>query len=208
MSLSHCLPREWYARDALVVARELLGMRLVRLLDGQPLHSVITETEAYRGEEDQACHARSGRTPRTSVMYGPPGHAYIYFTYGMHWCLNAVCMPQDYPAAVLIRAVVPMNGIALISARRPGRPKADWTNGPAKLTQALGIDKSLNGVDLTTTDDGLWIEIGQDVPEENVVIGPRVGINSVPEPWRSMPWRFLVKPGVQQVPEISQPLRT
>jgi len=193
MSLSHCLPREWYARDALVVARDLLGMHLVRLLDGQPLHTVITETEAYRGEEDLACHARSGRTPRTSVMYGPPGHAYIYFTYGMHWCLNTVCMPQDYPAAVLIRAVLPMDGFELISARRPGRPQPEWTNGPAKLTQSLGIDKALNGVDLTTPESGLWIEQGQEFADEQILTGARVGIDNVPEPWRTKPWRFRVK---------------
>jgi len=172
------------------VARDLLGMRLVRLLDGQPVHTVITETEAYRGEEDLACHARSGRTPRTAVMYGPPGHAYIYFTYGMHWCLNTVCMPLDYPAAVLIRAVVPMDRLETIAARRSGRPQVDWTNGPAKLTQALAIDKTLNGVDLTTPDGGLWIEHGQAVSDDQVLTGPRVGINGVPEPWRSMPWRF------------------
>lgn len=207
MHLSSCLPREWFARDALTVARELLGMRLVRRLDGQRLYANIIETEAYRGEEDLACHARSGYTLRTSVMYGPPGHAYIYFTYGMHWCLNAVCMPQGYPAAVLIRAVVPMNGLEMVSARRPGRPQRDWTNGPAKLTQALGIDGTLNGVDLTTPDGGLWIEHELSVPDELVLTGPRVGINNVPEPWRSLPWRFLVKPGVQQMPEIYQPQR-
>lgn len=192
MTLSSCLPRDWYARDVLMAARELLGMTLVRALDGQPVRCRIVETEAYRGEEDLACHARVGRTPRTAVMYGPAGHAYVYFTYGMHWCLNVVCMAESYPAAVLIRAVQPLNGLDGISARRAGRPQPEWTNGPAKLTQALGIDGSLNGVDLTNPEAGLWIEAGEPAPDELVMVGPRVGIQNVPEPWRSKPWRFRV----------------
>ena len=190
MGLSSCLPRDWYARDPLLVARELLGMHLVRLLDGQVLRGVISETEAYRGEEDLACHARVGRTPRTAVMYGQPGVAYVYFTYGMHWCLNAVCLPPDFPAAVLIRAVEPVDGLAVINARRAGRLRARWTDGPAKLTQAFGVDGRQNGVDLTSLTGGLWIEAGEPVPDERVITGPRVGIHNVSEPWRSLPWRF------------------
>ncbi len=197
MTLSLFLPRDWYERDVVRIARELLGMILVRELDGQSVRCRIVETEAYRGEEDLACHARVGRTPRTAVMYGPAGHAYVYFTYGMHWCLNVVCMPEDYPAAVLIRAVEPFNGLDGISVRRAGRPQAEWTNGPAKLTQALRIDGSLNGVALTTPDGGLWIEAGEPAPDELVMVGPRVGIQNVPEPWRSLPWRFkVVSPAV------------
>ncbi|HWR65858.1 MAG TPA: DNA-3-methyladenine glycosylase [Bellilinea sp.] len=192
MGLSSCLPRDWYQRDPLVVARELLGMQLVRMLDGQVLRGVISETEAYRGEEDLACHARVGRTARTAVMYGMPGVAYVYFTYGLHWCLNAVCLPVDYPAAVLIRAIEPLDGLEVMAARRPGRPPESRTNGPAKLTQALGIDGRQNGVDLTSQAGGLWIEVGDAVPDEKAIIGPRVGINNVPEPWRSMPWRFRI----------------
>ncbi|MRR31203.1 DNA-3-methyladenine glycosylase, partial [bacterium] len=190
MVLSSCLPRDWYERDPVVVARELLGMRLVRVLDGQLLSGIISETEAYRGEEDLACHARVGRTPRTAVMYGPAGLAYVYFTYGLHWCLNVVCLSEGYPAAVLIRAIEPQDGLEIIATRRSSRPPAQWTDGPAKLTQALGIDGSQNGVDLTLQTGGLWIEPGGKVPDDRVVIGPRVGINNVPEPWRSMPWRF------------------
>jgi len=190
MGLSSCLPRDWYERDPVVVARELLGMQLVRMLDRQMLRGVISETEAYRGEEDLACHARVGRTARTAVMYGPAGVAYVYFTYGLHWCLNAVCLPPDYPAAVLIRAIEPLEGLEVMGARRGGRPQTQWTDGPAKLTQALGIDGGQNGVDLTSTAGELWIEPGNLVPDDAVVIGPRVGINNVPEPWRSMPWRF------------------
>jgi len=194
MVLSSCLPRDWYERDPVVVARELLGMQLVRMLDGQLLRGIISETEAYRGEEDLACHARVGRTARTAVMYGMPGVAYVYFTYGLHWCLNAVCLPVDYPAAVLIRAIESLEGLEVMGARRGGRPSALWTDGPAKLTQALGIDGRQNGVDLTTQKAGLWIEAGEPVPDEKVVICPRVGIKNVPEPWRSMPWRFRMNP--------------
>ncbi|MBN2501272.1 MAG: DNA-3-methyladenine glycosylase, partial [Anaerolineales bacterium] len=105
--VNHPLPREFYNRPTLTVARELIGARLVRILEGVKLVGLITETEAYVGEEDLGCHAKAGRTPRTQVMYGPPGHAYVYFTYGNHWMLNAVTEREDFPAAVLIRAIQP-----------------------------------------------------------------------------------------------------
>ena len=183
------LPREFYNRPTLTVARELIGARLVRVLDGIRLVGLITETEAYIGEEDLACHAKAGRTPRTAVMYGLPGYAYVYFTYGNHWMLNVVTEREGFPAAVLIRAIQPIEGAEVMSERRNGRD----TFGPGKLTQALGITKSENGVDLTGAGTGLWIEAGISVPDENVTIGPRVGLNTVPEPWFSKPWRFLVK---------------
>lgn len=187
------LPVSFYARSTLVVARELLGARLVRILDGVRLVGVISETEAYVGETDLACHAKAGRTRRTQVMYGPPGRAYVYFTYGMHWMLNVVTEPEDSPAAVLIRAVEPVEGLELVAARRVRAKPSDWTNGPAKLAQAFSIDSAQNGVDLTSTTAGLWIEQGAPVSDESVTIGPRVGLYSVPEPWKNMPWRFLVK---------------
>jgi DNA-3-methyladenine glycosylase len=168
-------------------------MRLVRLLGGQRISGLIVEAEAYDGETDLACHASHGRTPRTEVMYGPPGRAYVYFTYGMHWCLNCVCGQAGYPAAVLLRAIRPEEGLETIAARRAGRPQPEWCNGPGKLTQALAIDGALNGVDLTTQSGGLWIEAGQPVAEDSVLVGPRVGIQNVPEPWRSQAWRFKVK---------------
>ena len=185
------LTPEWYARDVVLVARALLGARLVRLLDGQRVSGMIVETEAYRGEEDLACHARHGRTPRTEVMYGPPGRAYVYFTYGMHWLLNAVCGPEGYPAAVLIRAIVPLEGGQLIADRRSGVRPQHWTDGPAKITRALDIARPLNGADLTSTAAGLWIEKGIAIPKAWVRSGPRVGIEGVPSPWREMPWRFI-----------------
>jgi DNA-3-methyladenine glycosylase len=183
------LPNKFYNRPTLTVARELLGTRLVRILDGVKLVGIISETEAYIGETDLACHAKAGLTPRTAPMYGPAGHAYVYFTYGHHWMLNAVTEKEGFPAAVLIRAIQPIEGIKVMLERRGGRD----TLGPGKLTQALGITKSENNVNLTETDSGLWIEAGQVIPEKSVTISPRVGLYTVSEPWKSMPWRFLMQ---------------
>ena len=183
------LPRSFYNRPTLTVACELIGTRLVRILDGVKLAGLITETEAYISEKDLACHAKAGLTPRTKVMYGEPGNAYVYFTYGNHWMLNTVTEREGFPAAVLIRAIQPIEGVEVMMERRNGRD----TFGPGKLCQALGIGKSENGVDLTESTSGLWIEAGINVPNKTVTKGPRVGLNSTPEPWLSKPWRFLVK---------------
>jgi len=183
------LPSSFYDRPTLTVARELIGARLVRILKGQKLVGLITETEAYIGQNDLACHAKAGLTLRTAPMFGPPGHAYVYFTYGNHWMLNTVTEKEGFPAAVLIRAIQPIQGIEVMMERRGGRD----TFGPGKLTQALGITKSENNVDLTVANSSLWIEAGQFVPNKSVTIGPRVGLNKTPEPWLSKPWRFLVK---------------
>jgi len=183
------LPRNFYNRPTLQVARDLIGARLVRMLEGMKLVGLIVEAEAYISEKDLACHAKAGRTPRTQVMFGPPGHAYVYFTYGNHWMLNVVTEREGYPAAVLIRAIQPVEGIEVMSKRRHGRD----TFGPGKLTQAMGITKSENGVDLTDSASGLWIEAGIPVPNSRVTKSPRVGLYSVPEPWKSKPWRFVVK---------------
>ena len=183
------IPREFYNRSTLVIARELIGSRLVRMLDGKKLVGLITETEAYIGEKDLGCHAKAGRTARTAVMYGSPGHAYVYFTYGNHWMLNVVTEREGFPAAVLLRAIQPIEGAEIMTRRRSGRD----TFGPGKLTQAMAISKSENGVDLTNAESGLWIEPAQVVPDRLVTKGPRVGLNNVPEPWKSKPWRFLVK---------------
>jgi DNA-3-methyladenine glycosylase len=181
--------RDFYDRPTLKVARELIGARLVRLSEGKKLVGLITETEAYISQNDLACHAKAGITPRTQVMFGEPGHAYVYFTYGNHWMLNAVTEREGFPAAVLIRAIQPIEGIDIMLERRNGRD----TFGPGKLCQAMGITKSENGVDLTETSGGLWIESGVHVPNSLVTKGPRVGLNNTPEPWLSKPWRFLVK---------------
>ena len=184
---------QFYSIPADAAARALLGMRLVRRLDGDLLVGIICETEAYRGEEDLACHARSGRTARNAPLYGPPGRAYIYFTYGMHWMLNAVCEADGVPAAVLIRAVRPINGLDRIAANRIGVSPAHWTDGPAKLCKAFGIDGRLNLLDLTRPNGDLWLEAGQILPEEQVIRGPRVGIDYAAEPWLSIPWRFRLR---------------
>lgn len=182
------LPRDFYDRATLRVARDLIGARLVRLLSGRRLSGYITETEAYIGESDLGCHAKAGRTARTEVMYGQPGHAYVYFTYGNHWMLNVVTEREGFPAAVLIRAIHAVEGAGIMSKRRNGRD----TLGPGKLTQAMGIAKGENGLDLTDARSRLWIEAGVTVPNSLVTKGPRVGLNTVPEPWKSKPWRFLV----------------
>jgi DNA-3-methyladenine glycosylase len=183
------LPREFYQRSTLKVARELIGARLVRIFEGQKLVGLITETEAYISQNDLACHAKAGITARTRVMFGEAGHAYVYFTYGNHWMLNVVTERVGFPAAVLIRAVQPIEGVDVMMERRSGRD----TFGPGKLCQAMGITKSENGVDLTDITAGLWIEAGVKVQNSLVTKGPRVGLNNTPEPWLSKPWRFLVK---------------
>jgi DNA-3-methyladenine glycosylase len=193
MPTSPRLSRDFFAQSTVDVARALLGMRLVRLEGGRRLAGTITEAEAYRGEEDQGCHAKAGLTARTRVMYGPPGHAYVYFTYGMHWMLNFVTEAEGFPAAVLIRAIQPTEGLDVIAARREGRLQAQWTDGPAKLCQALNINGRQHGLDLCAPAAELFVEFAETVPDSAVTIGPRVGLNSVPEPWKSVPWRFRYK---------------
>ena len=188
-SVAKLLTRAFYNRSTLTVARQLIGARLVRILDGQKLVGLITETEAYISQKDLACHAKAGITLRTAVMFGEAGHAYVYFTYGNHWMLNVVTERAGFPAAVLIRAIQPIKGVDIIMERRHGRD----TFGPGKLCQAMGITKNENGIDLTQTSGGLWIEEGVKVPNSLVTKGPRVGLNNTPEPWLSKPWRFLVK---------------
>jgi DNA-3-methyladenine glycosylase len=186
-----CLEAGFFDRSPVAVARQLLGQRLVRMLDGQRLSGLITETEAYNGEEDLACHAKAGLTPRTKVMYGPPGCLYVYFTYGMHWMLNFVTGPGNFPSAVLLRGMIITEGAPVVAERRKGRPRSAWTDGPAKICQALDIDRRQNGVNLYAPHGEVWVEPGMSIPDAQVTITPRIGIDSVPEPWKSKPWRFL-----------------
>jgi DNA-3-methyladenine glycosylase len=187
--------REFFARDTLAVARDLLGTRLVRLLDGQRLSGIVVECEAYIGQDDTACHASRGRTRRNEVMFGPPGYAYIYFTYGMHWMLNVVTEAEGFPAAVLLRAIQPVEGIetmrALRKAQRKSRADPGLTGGPARLTRALAIDKTLNGADLVAG-ERLWLEPNASVPGGSVGRGPRIGVQYAAEKDRLAPWRFWV----------------
>lgn len=184
------LPRSFYDRDTLIVARELLGKRLVRQVDGTRLAGRIVETEAYT-EDDAACHASRGRTPRTAVMFGPPGHAYVYFIYGMHYCFNVVTENEGTAGAVLIRALEPLEGLEQMLSRRHGRGGVALTNGPARLCYALNIDRTLNGADLVGG-DVLWIEDDQAVPDDQVACGPRIGIRG-DERALTVPWRFWVR---------------
>lgn len=182
------LPRSFYYRPTLTVARELLGARLVRRLDnGLLLVGKIVETEAYIGQEDPACHAARGRTPRTAIMYGPPGYAYIYFTYGMHYCLNAVTEQEGFPAAVLIRAVEPLQGLEVMRQFYNRPHVSRLTNGPGKLCRAFALDRSLNGADLCG--DILFIAAGEEVAEQDIAVTPRIGIRA----GREYPWRFFLK---------------
>lgn len=189
--MSSCrLARDFYARDTLQVAGELLGKRLVRIIDGERLSGLIVETEAYIGEEDRACHASRGRAPRTEVMYGPPGHAYIYFIYGMYHCLNVVTDRVGFPAAVLIRGIRPKEGVEYMRRNRRFRPEGELTNGPGRLCQALAIDRSLNGLDLCQS-DLLFIEEAAEVDPGGIEIMPRIGIRA-DEIAKRRPWRFLL----------------
>ncbi|HDN04668.1 MAG TPA: DNA-3-methyladenine glycosylase [Chloroflexi bacterium] len=190
--MSNHLPESFFSRDTVQVARDLVGKRLVRLEGNQRISGIILETEAYRGEEDLACHCRAGRTPRTEIMYGPAGRAYIYLIYGMYWLLNFVTESEGSPGAVLIRALVPEEGKEKISQRRGNQPEKHWTDGPGKICIALGINADFNGLNSCTPQAKIFVENGLDLDPGLIHTGPRVGLESVPEPWRSIPWRFVV----------------
>lgn len=166
--------------DPVTVARRLLGQRLVRVLDGQRLAGTIVEVEAYLGAEDRAAHTFGGRrTPRNESMYLPGGHAYVYFTYGAHHCLNVVCGNKDQGVAVLIRALEPTEGLPIMFTRRPiAKKNTDLCSGPGKLTQALGIDRRLDGEDLRIS-RVLFIERVRNrvLPQRTIISSPRVGLN-------------------------------
>jgi DNA-3-methyladenine glycosylase len=186
------LPEGFYARDTVEVARELLGKTLVRQEGNTRISGVIIETEAYRGEEDLACHCRAGRTPRTEIMYGPAGRAYVYLIYGMYWLLNIVTEREGNPGAVLIRAIEPLEGIELIARRRDGQPRVKWTDGPGKLSRALNILGDLNGMTVSSSEGPLYITQGRSLSMDMIQSGPRIGLDSVPEPWKSIAWRFRI----------------
>lgn len=182
------MPRAFYARPVLTVARELLGKILVHETSAGLVSGRIVEAEAYRGPEDRAAHSYGGRrTPRTEAMYGPPGYAYVFFVYGMHWHFNVVTTRVGAPHAVLIRAVEPVEGRELMAARRGLPPAArSLTNGPGKLCQAFGIDRSSYGLDLTSSP--LYLVDG---PRMRHARSPRVGVDYAAE-WAGVPWRFFV----------------
>jgi DNA-3-methyladenine glycosylase len=180
----------FYRRRTLDVAEELLGKVLIRRLNGKCLAGKIVETEAYVGPEDLACHASKGRTPRTAIMFEPGGCAYVYMIYGFYFCLNAVTEAEGYPAAVLIRAVEPLENLAVMRKLRKNPPlDTGIASGPGKLCMAMAIDKTLNGVDLTG--NTLWIE---DWKLESGAVGtsPRIGVDYAGE-FSRKPWRFFIK---------------
>ena len=168
------------------VAPRLLGALLVREIDGVRLVGRIVETEAYH-QTDAASHSYKGQTPRTDVMFGPAGHLYVYFTYGMHYCCNVVTGPSGEGSAVLIRAIEPLEGQGYMQSRRGDVDESQLTNGPAKLCQALCIDKVLNGHDLHEAPLRLLLQ--PPLPTENIVQTTRIGISRA----RDIPWRFYEK---------------
>lgn len=181
------LPDDWQflAGPAEAAAPRLLGCELVRELDGQTVRLRIVETEAY-DQSDAASHCYKGRTPRTDIMFGPAGRLYVYFTYGMHYCCNVVTGAEGQGSAVLLRAAEPLEGAAVLTGRR-GVGGVDITNGPAKLCQALGIDRSMNGHDLAQAP--LKLIVKPALPLEQVVQTTRIGISQAKE----VPWRFYVR---------------
>ena len=186
--MGRVLPRAFYERETEIVAREMLGTVLECETDVGLASGIIVETEAYLGEHDLACHAAAGRTARTEALYGPPGTSYVYFIYGMYWCFNAVTRTEGLPSAVLVRALEPLSGTALMHERRPGiRNEVDLTNGPGKLCTALGIIGSMSAKSLQRKP--LVIREGKPVPDEKVEVTTRIGIT------RSADWplRWLVK---------------
>jgi DNA-3-methyladenine glycosylase len=189
------LARPFFARDTLTVARDLLGRHLVRLLDGRRVSGEIVETEAYIGEEDEASHASPGPTERNAAMYGPPGQAYVYLIYGMYHCFNIVTERQGFPAAVLVRALEPLEGLDLMRERRGrvgARDVRKLTSGPGRLCQALAIDGRHDGADLCSSEVSLFLEAGDPVSDGEVATGPRVNVRG-DETALNAPWRFYVK---------------
>ncbi len=170
------VPRSFYGYDTVDVAKKLLGKILVRKTHGQLISGIIVETEAYRYKDDPASHTYRGITPRNKAMFGQVGMAYVYFTYGMHYCVNAVARSPDYEAgAVLLRSLVPKQGIDFMLKRRKTSDIHNLTNGPAKLTQALDITKNEYGEDLTKKSN-LYIVEGFPMKKSDIVSRPRIGI--------------------------------
>ena len=184
------LPTEFYLQDTRDAAQKLLGQLLVRTLPtGEVLSGIIVETEAYL-TDDPACHAYRGQTPRNAAMFGPPGHAYVYFTYGLHMMLNLVCAPQGTAEAVLIRALEPAQGIEAMRRNRGGLPETrQLTNGPGKLAQALALTRlAHNGLDITRLESELYV-LPNPMPEFETVAATRIGISQGIE----LPWRYYMR---------------
>ncbi len=188
------LSRAFYRRDPRTVAPELLGKVLVH----GPTAARIVEVEAYCGGEDPGSHTYRGPTRRNATMFGPPGGLYVYFTYGMHWCANAVCGQPGDGVAVLLRAGVPLEGLELMHTRRPAAHRdRDLCRGPARLCQALGIDGTYDGTDLVTADRGVALVDDGTPPPDDPANGVRIGLTNGAE----LPWRWWVAGD----PHVSRP---
>ncbi len=194
------LARGFYERDPLDVAPDLLNKLLVVSAGPDRLVARIVEVEAYRGSEDPASHAYRGSTPRNATMFGPPGHLYVYFTYGMHHCANVVCWPPGRAGAVLLRAAAPLSGLeAMRRARAREIGDRELLNGPAKLCKALGLTRQADGIDLVSGASGVWVGDDGVEPPADPAVGVRVGIRNGTE----LPWRWWVRGDVH----VSRPLR-
>ena len=180
--------------DVVTLSRRLLGCHLNTLVDGKITSGRIVETEAYRGRDDKACHAFNyKRTKRTETMFMEGGHAYVYLCYGIHHLFNVVVNVEGEPDAILIRAIEPIEGVEeMLLRRKINKIKPQLTAGPGVLSKAMGIDKSMNNVDLTAIESPVWIELMEPVEVYNIISGPRIGINYAEEcvEW---PWRFCIK---------------
>lgn len=189
MAHGRVLPTSFYDRDVLVVARDLLGRVVESETDDGVVAVRLVEVEAYAGEDDAASHAWRGPTPRTTVMFGPPGRVYVYFTYGMHWCANVVCGPEGRASAVLLRGGEVVDGVELArSRRRPGAAERALASGPANLAACLGLDGSWTGERVTSPRGALRLRAGSPLVDDLVASGPRIGITRATE----NPWRFRV----------------
>ena len=180
------LPRQFYDRPVVDVARGLLGAVLESALGGELVRVRLTEVEAYGGMADPASHAFRGPSARNRTMFGPPGRTYVYFTYGMHFCMNLVTGAAGTASAVLLRAGTVIDGADVVARRRPGVASRDYARGPARLTRALNVDKAADGADVCATDAPLRVLPGGEVADQMIRCGPRVGVSAATD----VPWRF------------------
>ena len=186
------LQRSFFAQDTHKVARGLLGKLLVRRWRGKYMAGRIVEVESYVGVNDKACHAAKGRTKRNEVMFGEAGYAYVYLIYGMYHCLNIVTERKNFPAAVLIRALEPVEEIDLMCKSRKTNVFNNLTTGPGKLTQALRITRALNGEDLISSDKMFVVDDGLKVGPDNIADSPRIGVDYAQED-AGLLWRYHVR---------------
>ncbi len=186
------LRRDFFNRNTLIAAQELLGKFIVRKIGKQKLAGKIVEVEAYNGPEDLASHASRGQTPRNSIMFGHPGFSYVYLIYGVSHCFNIVTEDHGYPAAVLIRAVEPVEGIEVMKGFRKSKEEKNLTNGPGKFCQAFKVDKNLNEMDLVMNNE-LWIEDrGEKIGKKDMIAAKRIGVDYAKE-YKDKLWRYYVK---------------